>query len=227
MIGIVTIGQSPRSDLTPELLPHLPPCRVIEHGALDGLTDSQIAALAPRDGEEALTSRLASGGSAVFGHDQAMPLVQQAIDRAENDGVDAVLVVCAGSFPSLRHTRPLLLTEALAHHGAAAIAHGRRVGIVRPLPSQIEDGCTQWERSLGRPVAAAAAASPYTDGIEAVAQAAAQIADRCDLVVLDCIGYDEPMRRAAADASGRPVLLVRSLAARLAGELLEAGPGRA
>ncbi|WP_369268562.1 AroM family protein, partial [Streptomyces harbinensis] len=41
-------------------------------------------------------------------------------------------------------------------------------------------------------------------------------------IVLDCIGYTERMRRAAAEAAGRPVLLARSLAIRLAAEAVAA-----
>ncbi|NEE50364.1 AroM family protein, partial [Streptomyces sp. SID8455] len=40
-------------------------------------------------------------------------------------------------------------------------------------------------------------------------------------VVLDCIGYTETMRR-AADTAGRPVLLARALAIRLAAEAAHA-----
>jgi protein AroM len=83
---------------------------------------------------------------------------------------------------------------------------------VRPLPSQLDDACLAWARTLGQPVAAAAA-SPYTDSLEEIGASAASIAEHADLLVLDCIGYDERMRRAAAV----------SLAARLAGELLTRG----
>ncbi|MGH3094512.1 MAG: AroM family protein [Streptosporangiales bacterium] len=219
-LGLVTIGQAPRDDLTPEILPLMPPCRVVEHGALDGLSADEVAALAPGPGEHALTSKLRDGSSAVFGHDQSLPLVEKAVGRAEADGADVTLIVCSGSFPPLSHQRPLLFTEALAHHATAGLAAGDPVGIVRPLPSQVDDGAAAWESTLGRPVAAATSASPYTDTLEDVAAAAASLADRCAFIVLDCIGYDEQMRALAAQASGRHILLVRTLAARLAGELL-------
>jgi protein AroM len=219
-LGVVTVGQAPRDDLVPELTPLLPPCRIVQRGALDGLTHAEIDALAPAPEEHALVSRLADGRGVVFGHDSALPLVERAVARAEDDGADAVLVVCSGSFPPLPHRRPLLLTEALAHHAVAGLAAGARVGIVRPLASQVEDGRAAWRRTLGTPVAAATSASPYTDTPDTIAARAEAIADRCDLIVLDCVGFDGAMRATAARACGRPVLLVRTLAARLAGELL-------
>lgn len=220
-LGVVTIGQAPRDDLVPEMRPLLPTgTRVIEHGALDGLSAGDIAAIAPRDGEPCLTSRLADGHSAVFGHDQVMPLVQQAIRRAEDDGVDVVLMVCSGSFPPLQCQVPLLLAETLAQHGVAALTADRRVGIIRPLPDQLHEGRRRWQHRLAGPPPATAAASPYTGGVDAVAAAASSLKHSCDILVLDCIGYDEAMRSAAASASGLPVMLVRSAATRLAAEAL-------
>ncbi|WP_028927632.1 AroM family protein [Pseudonocardia acaciae] len=219
-LGVVTIGQAPRDDLVPALVPLLPPCRIVQRGALDGLTRADIDALAPAPGEHPLVSRLADGDSVVFGHDRSLPLVERAVARAEDDGADAVLIVCSGSFPPLPHRRPLLLTEPLAHHAVAGLAAGARVGIVRPLADQVEDGARAWGRTLGTPVAAVTAVSPYTATLAEIAATAAQIADRCDLIVLDCIGFDDAMRTAAARATDRPVLLVRTLAARLTAELL-------
>ncbi|WP_030105419.1 AroM family protein, partial [Actinoalloteichus caeruleus] len=46
-LGVVTIGQSPRVDLVPELLPRLGRVEVVERGALDDLGRAEIAALAP------------------------------------------------------------------------------------------------------------------------------------------------------------------------------------
>lgn len=226
-LGVVTVGQAPRSDLTPELAALLPAhCRIVEHGALDGLSTEELAALRPRPGEHALASRLADGSSVVFGHDQSLPLVEKAIARAEDDGADAVLLVCSGSFPDLGHRVPLLLVERLAHHAVAALGVEPRIGIIRPLPEQLADARSAWKATLGRDVAAADAASPYVGAGRDVPAAAARIADEVDVIVLDCIGYDEPMRHAAARASGRPTLLVRGLAARITAEFLAAGTVR-
>ncbi|AOS63941.1 AroM family protein [Actinoalloteichus hymeniacidonis] len=219
-LGVVTIGQTPRVDLTPELTAVLPPCRLVEHGALDGLSTEEIAALAPRPGEHAVTSRLRDGGSAVFGHDQSLGLVAAAIRRAEDDGADLVLLACSGSFVGLEHRKPLLLVEQLAHHAVAGLGPELRIGIVRPLAAQLSDAGEAWARTLGRAVAAVDVAAPYSDGQAASAAAAARIADSTDVIILDCMGFDEPMRRAAAEASGRTVLLVRGLAARVTAEFV-------
>lgn len=225
-LAVITIGQSPRSDLTPELAALLPPgTELIEHGALDGLDTAQITALAPGPGEHALTSRLRDGGSAVFGHDQSIPLVEQAIARGEAQGAELSLLMCSGEFPGVRHERPLFLVERLAHDGVRGLLSGLapgggRLGVLSPLPEQVEDAYGHWEDSIGvRPVAVGAA-SPYTDTPETIALAAAEVAEVSDLVVLDCIGYDEEMRTAAVAGGGVTVVTVRSVAARLLASML-------
>lgn len=225
-LGLVTIGQAPRVDLTPEIVKVLPDCSIREYGALDHLDAAQIRALEPTNGEGALTSRLRDGGSAVFSHQQAVPLIEQAVARAEHDGVDRTLIVCTGTFPRIRHRGPLFVAERLAHEGVRGLLSGLgdgRLGIVRPLAEQVDDAYHHWADSIGVRPSAVGSASPYTDSHDTIAAAAAVVAADADLVVLDCIGFDEPMRQAArqrAAGTGAAIVTVRDLAARLLGALI-------
>ncbi|CAM3640878.1 AroM family protein [Occultella aeris] len=225
-LALITIGQAPRTDVTPEILPVLPADDIREYGALDDLDADQITALAPRPGESALTSRLRDGGSAVFGHDRAVPLLQEAVSRAERDGADLTLLMCGGLFPALVHERPLFGVERLAHDGVRGLlggfGPGARLGVVRPLPEQTGEAYEHWEASIGVRPNAATSASPYTDPVETIAAAAATLATEADLIVLDCMGFDETMRAAATAAVGPDVTVVtiRSVAARLLGAVL-------
>ena len=54
-IGIVTIGQSPRTDVVPEIQAHLGDhVEVLEHGALDGLSLTEVQELCSRAGHVAI-----------------------------------------------------------------------------------------------------------------------------------------------------------------------------
>jgi protein AroM len=222
MLGLVTIGQSPRDDMVPEMLPHLGagPASVVERGALDGLSREQIAELAPAAGGHVLTTRLADGSPVVLDHDRTLGRVQDAVAWLEDRGVDATVIVCTGEFPPLRHSRPLLFAERLLTGGVAGLCDpSDLVGIVCPLPEQDAMSRTKWSKVVGR--TAVAPATPYADGAAgAVAEAAASLAaEGARWIVLDCMGYTEAMREAAARAAGVPVLLARSVVARLAGEV--------
>ena len=67
-IGLVTIGQSPRSDVVPDMATILGPgVEIREAGALDGLARSEIDALAPTGDDEILVTRLRDGSSVFLG----------------------------------------------------------------------------------------------------------------------------------------------------------------
>ena len=61
-----------------------------------------------------------------------------------------------------------------------------------------------------------------SDGLEGIRQAAQQVAGLdCDLVVLDCIGYTLEMKQIFAQATGKNIVLSRTLLARVVSELID------
>ncbi|WP_320778720.1 AroM family protein [Streptomyces sp. CRN 30] len=230
-LGLVTIGQAPRSDLRPDAEPLLPGLRLVEHGALDeeefgGADDRAVRRrLAPEPGEAPLVSRLRDGGSVLLGHGALVPRLERAVARAERDGAVATLLLCTGHFPAVRSGRPLLHAEPLVQHGVAALVGAAPVGLVCPRQDQRDDVAGRWTRLLPGRVSAAGADpyAPRDEALDRVAAAARELADGgAAWLVLDCIGYTEEMRRAAAGTAGRPVLLARSLAVRAAAETVAA-----
>ncbi|WP_435812206.1 AroM family protein [Streptomyces smyrnaeus] len=230
-LGLVTIGQAPRTDLTGDIEPLLGGLGVSEHGALDdevfdgaeGVRTRTALASAP--GEAPLVSRLRDGTSVVLGHDALAPRMREAVARCEADGVAVTLLLCTGNFPPVPAGRPVLQAEPLVQQGVRALVGDEPVGIVCPLPAQAADVARRWSALLPGPVRAEPADPYAADAHEAVASAAERlVAGGSSRLVLDCIGYTESMRGAAARAGGSPVLLARSLAVRLAVEAAAAHP---
>ncbi|NIN92809.1 hypothetical protein GTO36_07485, partial [bacterium] len=63
-VGLLTIGQSPREDVVPEMNPFfLPQIKILEKGLLDDLSPEEIRRLKPKKGETPLITRLRKGGS--------------------------------------------------------------------------------------------------------------------------------------------------------------------
>ncbi|WP_211215793.1 AroM family protein [Microbacterium indicum] len=222
---MITIGQTPRIDLTPELEALLPGVELIERGVLDGCDDVEIAGFAPEPGDHVLTTRLADGGSAIIGERTVMERLPAIIARLEQE-TDAILLACTGAFPEMDSKKPFFVPDRIiAHAVAAAAPSGSRVGIVSPLAEQREDALRKFQGVLGegREVLVAAS-SPYT-GTEAELRAASrELAESgARLIALDCFGYTAAMRAAVADETGLPVVVARSVAARIAAEALGAG----
>ena len=115
-LGLITIGQSPRTDVTPDLAPIFgPDIQLCQAGALDGMTAQEIAAFAPEEGDYVLISRLRDGSSAVFAEKHILPRLQQCIYDLEAKGVELIMFLCTGSFPAyfaLALRRPLMVGAA-------------------------------------------------------------------------------------------------------------------
>ncbi|HZU16381.1 MAG TPA: AroM family protein [Candidatus Dormibacteraeota bacterium] len=221
-LGILTIGQAPRPDgLAREVAAVLGEgFAVVERGALDDLEPGDLARLAPRPGRDLLVTRLRDGSSVRVAEEAIVERLQRQIGRLEDeDGVEATLLLCTGAFPPFRHRRPLLQPQAALHGAALGIAGPDRLGALIPLPEQRPQMARVW-RERGADVVLVAA-DPYGPEPEAAVEGAAAAAwDRgARVLLMDCFGYDLSMRRAAARAFAGPVLLARSLAARLLLEL--------
>jgi protein AroM len=223
VVGLVTIGQAPRVDVTPDIAPLLVGSELRERGALDELDAAAIAALAPAAGERILVSRLRDGGMATLSEERMLPLVQAAIDRIVADGAGTVLLLCTGHLPGLTAAVPLYTAEQLARGAAAAlIGTGRdssgRLGVVVPEAEQAGPIVERWREDHGL-AAITAVADPYTAGDEAFIAAGERLrAQGAEWIFLDCIGYSERMRKLVIGSGSAKVLLARTLAARLVSE---------
>jgi protein AroM len=215
---VLTIGQAPRPDLVAELGDVLTsygigPDAIEVQGALDGLTLDQIRELVPLDDADALHVQLPSGhhlsASKRAITERLSPLVEQA-------GARLTIVACTGRFVGLPR-RPNVLFPSVVLDGLvdAVLPAGHRLGVLVPIPEQIE----LFTEARGRPDRPATVVSvqPGTDPTAAAREL--READ-VDLVVLDCFGYDRQLLTTVREVTGRPVLSAVRATAALAAELL-------
>ena len=217
-LGAVTIGQSPRTDIIPDLRTVLgAEVEIVEAGALDELAPDEIRALAPGDGDTVLVTRLRDGAGVRVGHHHIVPHLVRCVEEMAAQ-VDAVLLLCTGSFQPFRTARPVLYPERLLFALARAVAGDGHVGVITPDPGQVEEQRARWSEVVHR--VTVLSASPYADAAVLPALGR-QLADAgVDLIVLDSLGYSLVMKQTIRQASGLPVLLPRTVLARAAAELL-------
>lgn len=216
-LGAVTIGQSPRTDIIPDLRTVLGDAvEIVEAGALDGLSPREIASLAPGDGEEVLVTRLRDGTGARIAHRHAVPLLRARLEELA-PRVDAVLLLCTGSFAPVHLSRPVVYPERLIL-GIVGAAAPRHLGVITPDQGQVEEQRARWKDAADQ--VTVVAASPYAASASLPEHAAGLARAGADLIVLDSLGYSIAMKAAVRRSAGRPVVLPRTVLARAAMELL-------
>lgn len=218
-LGILTLGQAPRSDVVPSMRRHLPPgTRILEAGALDGLMAREAAAFRPEDGERVLTTRMLDGRSIAVSKERLMARLERAFERLLGMGAEAVLLLCTGDFPELRHRALVAEPDRLLRHAVEAFAPSS-LGVVVPLPEQVEWGRDRWS-GVSSPLTVVSA-DPYGPPA-GVAQAAASLAKASPaLVVMDCMGFREDHCRIVRHRVDVPTVLANSAVSRLLAEVLE------
>lgn len=211
-LGLVTIGQAPRSDLIPDVRPLLARVEWVEHGALDLIEHEEIAALVPRPGETELVSRLRDGTGVRLAEERLRPHVSAALQRCVEDGCSAVLVLCTGRLGHASVGIPVLHSEELAHEAVAELVGDGSLAVVCPTADQVNDVRSRWTERLGRPVLVEPW-DPYQAGSRdgLVEMAGHLVAAGADRLYLDCMGYTLA-DGVLAETAGRPVSVARAVA---------------
>ena len=216
LLGVVTSGQTPRPALERAFAAYAPRAEVRVLGALDGLSAGEIDALATRPTDYPLLVKLADGTSRSIGLAELHPLVERRAQALAQMGARVVVVACAGGFPEVHASAPVILPGRIVPAVAGALSKTKRIGVVTPIRAQAAAAEAKWRLDGFDPLVTWA--SPYVHG-EIEAAAALMRDPSLEMVVLDCMGHDEDYRREFAGRCEKPVLLAQSIAARIAGEL--------
>lgn len=213
-LGAVTIGQSPRDDMVPEIEEILGEAfQIIQCGTLDDYSYEEIVEkFAPAEDDSILVSRLRDGRQVELGESHVLGLLQNCIRKLEEQGVEATLMLCTGKFPHLEHTKMLIEPQRVLHSLVSGLVRKNDVlGVIIPDRSQIEQAREWWKKS-GISVEVKAA-SPYKDPDRLEETAAAFRNSSASLLFLDCMGFNLKMKRMVEKISGKKVILPRTMVA--------------
>lgn len=219
-LGVITIGQSPRMDLTQDIKDVLnKDIAIIESGILDKYTyEEVIEKFSPNDHEDILVSRMREGTQVMLSEKKVIGEIQSHIDEMEKT-VDMVLLLCTGKFPAFHHKKPLIIPQDLLHATLSKLEPNNKIGTIIPDTDQI-DQIKRWWHAVNMDVEIEVA-SPYKD-VETIKKAAERFKDKAlNYIVLDCMGYSMNMKKIVSKASEKIVILPRTLIARVINELAE------
>ena len=174
----------------------------------------------PEEGDYVLVSRLTDGTSVTFAERYILPS-PEAIDRMEEDGCRLIMFFCTGKFPETLTSKniPLLypcdILDRIVPLTDKEIQHYLHDSVT---PAACADR-RKWSQYVDK--VTSIAASPYGEW-EDLEKAAEQVKDMdADLIVLDCIGYTQEMKRMFEEKTGKMVVLPRTLLARVVSELTD------
>ncbi len=217
-IGFITIGQSPRPDITEDIFKILSDNFIVaEKGALDDFTAEEVKEkFSPQPGDEVLVSRMRDGTQVVFAEKYILPMLQKAVTDLENDGNQIIVMLCSGRFPVFEHKTLLIRPQKMVQDITKNILQGKKLGLIVPDEKQIELIREWWGNDIEAEVIAA---SPYLD-IENIKSAAYKLKDSdVSMIFMDCMGYSDKMKQIVKDITGKTVFIPRTLLARVLNEL--------
>lgn len=217
-VAALTIGQSPRVDLVPEIKKYLNDVEIVEYGILDPYTYEEAEAiLKPSQGDNVLVSRMRDGRQIKMKEQLVYGLVQDCINKIEGEGISTIFLMCTGKFPEFEHKGLFLEPFSLIHSMVNNITNGK-IGVIVPDTSQVLQSIKYWNES-GNDIVIKAA-SPYKNFDKEVEKIALELKEEdVPLIVMDCMGYSLSMKEKVKELTGKPVLLPRVIMTKLLEEL--------
>jgi len=217
-IGMITIGQSPRDDVVPEIIRTIrdtSDLEIIQKGALDGLKGKQLDKIRAKEEtkKKVFVTRLNDGSEIKVDKKKLMPKFEEKINELDKK-VDLITYLCAGKFPEFKTETPILDPNKLVK-GYLQSFEIDSLGLMIPSPDQLSVIPPQYE-ALGFEVEAVSY-SPY-EGIDIAEKAKAM--KGCELIFLDCFGYTIEMKEKVREITDTPTVLTRTILARGLAELI-------
>ena len=219
-LGVATIGQAPRQDIKALFAAQAPAgTRVVLRGCLDELSEAEVAARAPLDGDDTLYTRLKGERDIKVSKRAVTARASETIAVLRRDGATVIVFACTGEFLPFRGDTGVVFPSRVLNALVGALLPAGRLGILIPLPEQARKLTAKWARPGLEVVAESLIPSGSGDDIAAAAERLA--AHRPDLVAMDCMGYAPATKAIVRQVCRVPTLLAITAAGRVLREMLE------
>ena len=217
ILGLVTIGQTPRFDLEDVFSRYASGATINMIGALDGVSREQIDQLRGSTNDCPLLCRLQDTSVCEVSLDALTPYVERAAHCLAEQGASLIVVLCTGAFPEIPCSVPVLLPGRILPALVRTISRTMHVAVVTSIEGQVSFAQAKWEQAAF--TVDTTWASPFL--VEDTKKALKELSQsQAELVVLDCFGHDAAYKQVFANAMQKPILLAQTMIARIAGEFL-------
>lgn len=219
-LGVATIGQGPREDMKELFAAEVPRgTRVILRGCLDGLSETELAASTPTDGDDTLYTRFKAQRDTKISKAAVIARASATLAALRRDGATLIVFACTGEFPPLAGDAGVVFPSRVLNALASAVLPVGRLGLLIPLPEQTRKLTAKWARPGLEVVSEPLVPSASKCQIAAAAERLA--AHRPDLVAMDCMGYGPAAKAIVKEVCRVPTLLAITAAGGIVRELID------
>jgi protein AroM len=221
MLGLIALGHSPRPDheeVYDWIIPGIPRKLV---GALDVFSCEEARKLEDKQGISPLVCLLGDETTVEIPLPVLFPYIEKQVEVLAAEGADLAVVLCCGGFPRFDCSIPVFLPGMIVPAVVKATCPEGKIGIIVPNQAQESAAVAHW-KELGVN-AESAVVDPYQGvGFDEAAKKFRKL--ECDLIAIDCMGFKEEHRDRLSRDCGCPVLLPKTLVAKVAGEMVRSTP---
>ncbi len=221
-LGLITIGQSPRDDVTKELIPLLDSnVEILEYGVLDGYNEDVIATMfGPRDGEIVYVTRLRNGKEVIVSRNKILRNMIQLLKRIAKKSPDIIVILCSGEFPTYKIGIPIIYPDKLLKGISSSLKIDKKTAVIIPSKEQIEYAVARWKKYFKN--LAIYPISPYTSDEKIFIQLSKEFKKKdIRLALMDCIGYTLKQKEILEKNSPQTMIInTRSILSRFISELI-------
>jgi protein AroM len=218
-VGVITIGQSPRVDLTEDIKDILDEnFNIVEKGALDDFYIDYVREnLYPEEGHTVLVSRMRNGEQVILSEEKIIPLIQQCIYDLEKKGCKIVILLCTGKFPEFSHSCILIYPQKIVHKLTQELLENKVLGIILPDKDQVEKIQSYWHNKNVK--TKIAVASPYLS-VDKIKEVCSEFGNSESIILMDCMGYSSSMKSLVSNNTDKVVILPRNIIFSIVNELI-------
>lgn len=220
-LAILTIGVVPMKEVLPLLTEYIHEQHISHHSLLGDMPrDDVLAEYAIDSGDEPLLTLLNDHQLAHVSRQKVERDLQSVIEVLDNQGYDVILLMSTSSIKSMTARNSILLEPLrIIPPLVASIVDGHQVGVIVPVEELMAAQEEKWQVLHQSPVYSLA--NPIHGTSQQLIDAGKDLLEQgADVIMLDCLGFNQRHRDLLQKTLDVPVLLSNVLIARLASELL-------
>ncbi|MDN8598339.1 AroM family protein [Citrobacter enshiensis] len=220
-LAILTIGVVPMSEVLPLLTEYIDEQHISHHSLLGKMSREDVMAdYAVAPGDEPLLTLLSDNQLAHVSRQKVERDLQSVVEVLDNQGYDVILLMSTSSINNMTARNTILLEPLrIIPPLVASIVDGHQVGVIVPVEELLDAQTKKWQVLQTPPVFSLA--NPIHGSEQQLIDAGKALLEQgADVIMLDCLGFNQRHRDLLQKALDVPVLLSNVLIARLASELL-------